>query len=52
MLKLLEILLNKYHNYHIYLSWDAASSHASKRLFARVNEINDPGFSHTPRVPT
>ena len=52
MLKLLEILLDEYSSEsRIYLSWDAASWHASKRLFARVNEINDPDYRTHHRVP-
>src|SRR6266481_5812570 len=52
MLKLLEILLDEYSSEAcIYLSWDAASWHASKRLFARVNEINVPGYRTHHRVP-
>jgi hypothetical protein len=52
MLKLLEILLDEYSSEScIYLSWDAASWHASKRLFARVNEINDPDYRTHHRVP-
>ena len=52
MLKLLEILLGEYSSEsRIYLSWDAASWHASKKLFARVNEINDPGYRTHRRVP-
>jgi hypothetical protein len=52
MLKLLEILLGKYSSEScIYLSWDAASWHASKKLFARVNEINDPNYRTHHRVP-
>jgi len=52
MLKLLEIQLDQYSSEScIYLSWDAASWHASKRLFARVNEINDPDYRTHHRVP-
>jgi transposase len=41
MLKLLEILLVKYANQScIYFSWDAASWHASKKLYQRVEEVN------------
>ena len=41
MLKLLEVLIAKYVDQScIYLSWDAASWHLSKRLFKRVEEIN------------
>jgi transposase len=52
MLKPLEILLDEYSSEScIYLSWDAASWHASKRLFARVNEINDLDYRTHHRVP-
>jgi hypothetical protein len=41
MLKLLEILIGKYVDQScIYLSWDAASWHLSKKLFKRVEEVN------------
>jgi transposase len=52
MIKLIEILLDEYSDEScIYLSWDAASWHASKRLFARVDEINDPNYRKQHRVP-
>jgi transposase len=52
MLKLLEILLDEYSSEsRIYLSWDAASWHASKKLFARVNEINDADYRARHRSP-
>ncbi len=42
MIKLLRILLKKYHDEEcIYFSWDAASWHASKKLYTTVNELND-----------
>lgn len=41
MIKLLNILVEKYSDEEcIYLSWDAASWHASKELYNRVDEIN------------
>jgi len=41
MLKLLDLLIKKYTNEEcIYFSWDAASWHASKELYRRVDEIN------------
>jgi len=41
MLKLLEILVVNYANQsRIFFSWDAASWHASKKLYSRVEEIN------------
>jgi len=52
MIKLLEILLDEYSGEScIYLSWDAASWHASKRLFARVYEINNPNYRIHHKVP-
>jgi hypothetical protein len=54
MIKLLEILVKQYgHMDKIYMSWDAASWHASKLFFKRVNLINSPAFRakhNTPRV--
>ncbi len=45
MLKLLEILLFKYASQScIYFSWDAASWHASKKLYKRVEEVNSPEY--------
>jgi len=41
MIKLLDILLTKYkHLDKIYLSWDAASWHISKKLFKKIKENN------------
>ena len=41
MIKLLEILLEKYkEEKRIFLSWDAASWHVSKKLNAKVEEVN------------
>src|SRR5208337_2336021 len=54
MLKLLDVLSEKYAGQScIYFSWDAASWHASKKLSARVDEINSAeyrGAHHTPTV--
>jgi hypothetical protein len=45
MLKLLEILLVKYADQScLYFSWDAASWHASKELYRRVDEINSSAY--------
>jgi transposase-like protein len=42
MIKLLELLTFKYADQDsIYLSWDAASWHASKKLYSKVDEINN-----------
>jgi transposase len=52
MIKLVEILLGEYADQScIYVSWDAASWHASKRLFAMVKEINEPNYREHHRVP-
>jgi hypothetical protein len=41
MIKLLDILLDQYKDENcIYLSWDAASWHISKKLYERVEEVN------------
>ncbi len=43
MLKMLEMLLVRYADQAcLYFSWDAASWHASKELYKRVDEINSP----------
>jgi hypothetical protein len=52
MLKLLEILLVKYANQScIYISWDAASWHASKKLYTRVSEINSSDYRAEHKCP-
>jgi len=52
MLKLLEVLLVKYADQsRIYFSWDAASWHASKRLYARVKEVNSSKYRATHKCP-
>src|ERR1700675_4251088 len=54
MLKLLDVLLEKYAGQScIYFSWDAASWHASKKLYERVDEIDSVEYQaihHTPIV--
>jgi len=51
MIKLLNLLLKKYADQErIYFSWDAASWHASKELYARVEEINNTPGRRCPRV--
>jgi transposase len=54
MLRLLDVLLEKYAPHScIYFSWDAASWHASKKLYERVDEINSVKYRaahHTPIV--
>ena len=50
MVKLLHRLVNVYADEEcIYFSWDAASWHASKALYASVQEINMKGIGH-PQV--
>jgi len=52
MLKLLKILIVKYANQsQIYISWDAASWHASKKLYERVDEINSPKHRAAHKCP-
>ena len=52
MLKLLEMLLRKYSDQScIYFSWDAASWHASKKLYKRVEEINSVDYQAGHKVP-
>jgi transposase-like protein len=52
MLKLLEVLLVKYaEQSRIYISWDAASWHASKSLCTRVEEINRPEYQAAHKCP-
>ena len=52
MLKLLEVLLEKYADQScIYFSWDAASWHASKKLYKRVEEINSAEYRAKGKIP-
>lgn len=52
MLKLLEVLLEKYADQScIYFSWDAASWHASKKLYKRVEEINSAEYRAKRKIP-
>ena len=52
MLKLLEVLLVKYADqFCIYISWDAASWHASKKLYTRVDEINSSEYQAGNKCP-
>lgn len=54
MIRLLEVLLEKYKGCDtLYLSWDAASWHASEALYESVESVNSPDFwhlAHAPRV--
>lgn len=52
MVKLLDLLLEKYADQsRIYLSWDAASWHASKRFYAHVKEINSSKYRAAHNCP-
>jgi transposase len=52
MIKLLNILIKKYADEEcIYFSWDAASWHASKALFKRVDEINSEEYKKRIKSP-
>lgn len=52
MIKLLDLLLAQYRGCSkLYLSWDAASWHASKRFLARVAEVNDPEYRRAQGTP-
>ena len=52
MIKLLEILLKEYTNEEcLYFSWDAASWHASKALYEKVEEINSSEYRQDKKPP-
>ena len=52
MIKLLDILIEKYSKeLCIYFSWDAASWHASKKLYRKVDEINSKEFKEKIQSP-
>jgi transposase len=52
MIKLLEILVKQYaETDKIYLSWDAASWHASKLFYKRVDLINSPEYRAEHKTP-
>ena len=52
MIKLLEILVKQYADTDkIYLSWDAASWHASKLFYKRVDLINSPEYRAEHKTP-
>ena len=52
MIKLLEVLLEKYKSCDgLYFSWDAASWHASKALFEKVESINLPDYRERALTP-
>ena len=52
MIKLLEILLEEYKDENcIFFSWDAASWHASKKLFNKVEEVNSVEYRKKHNSP-
>jgi transposase len=52
MIKLLEILLKKYkEEERIFFSWDAASWHASKKLYKKVDEVNGESYRSIHKTP-
>jgi transposase len=52
MIKLLEILIDKYKNEEcIYFSWDAASWHASRKLYRKVEEVNSSEYKQSHKCP-
>jgi hypothetical protein len=54
MIRLLDILLEQYKGTaKVYFSWDKASWHTSKKLFSKIEDVNQAGYSavhHTPTV--
>jgi len=52
MIKLLDILIDKYSTEEkIFFSWDAASWHASKRLYEKVKEVTEPEYRNKHNIP-
>jgi transposase len=52
MIKLLEILLEKYKDEdRIFFSWDAASWHASKELYKKVDKVNGDSYRSKHKIP-
>lgn len=52
MIRLLEVLIQEYSNEErIYFSWDAASWHASKELYSKIEEINGDEFRKANKSP-
>ncbi len=52
MIKLLEILLEKFKTEErIFFSWDAASWHASKKLYKKVDEVNGDSYRSIHKTP-
>ena len=52
MIRLLEVLLKKYRRCDkLYLSWDAATWHASKELKEKVENVNVPNYRKANQTP-
>jgi hypothetical protein len=52
MIKLIEILISKYSSKsRLYFSWDAASWHASKKLYERLGVINSDNYRSENKTP-
>ncbi|MDO3641313.1 IS630 family transposase [Mucilaginibacter sp. L3T2-6] len=52
MIRLLDLLLEEYRDTEkLYLSWDCASFHAAKKLYARRDEINSEAYRLQHRTP-
>ena len=52
MIKLLDILLRQYSECRkLFLSWDAGSWHASKALYAKIDEVNERTYRRRHRTP-
>lgn len=52
MIKMLEIILSQYKKEdQIFFSWDAASWHASKKLYEKVSEVNESRYRKTHNTP-
>jgi hypothetical protein len=52
MIRVLEVLLEKYKRCDtLYLSWDAASWHASEALYEKVENVNNPDLWHSAHSP-
>jgi transposase len=52
MIKMIDILIRQYSGCHtIYLSWDHASWHVSKSLYAKISDVNKYGFRKMSRTP-
>jgi len=52
MIKLLEILIQKYRGEkRIFFSWDAASWHASRKLYDKISQINNNSYRKKNKTP-